>query len=115
MQQKQSFPVEVAVRYGLENAILLQCLGDWLIERRQDTDYRELNGRGWLRIAFKQFQGAIPYLSPFKIQSALDSLVADRLLLCRDIREELGYKKRRVLCYSLSEIGWSFLEQEAEA
>ena len=56
---QHSFSVEVALRYGLAEAIVLQCLGRWLKERTTDSDYILHDGQGWLRLTLKQFQGSL--------------------------------------------------------
>ena len=110
--QKHNFSVEVALRYGLDEAIVLQCLSLWLKERTNDSDYIQLGGQGWLKLTLKQFQGEMPYFSPFKIKSALEGLQSSKLIAICDVDQQQPVVRRRVMCYSLTERGFELAHGE---
>lgn len=107
-----SFSVEVAVRYGLTEAVILQCLSKWLIERTEDADYGVQNGCAYLRLTVKQFQGELPYFSPFKIKTALDNLQAYKLITIRDDAFNEVLVRRRSMSYSLTGLGQALTQKE---
>lgn len=102
---QHSFSVEVALRYGLAEAIVLQCLSRWLKERTTDSDYVLHDGQGWLRLTLKQFQGELPYFSPFKLKSALDVLQGSQLIRVADAAQNQVLARRKVMSYTLTERG----------
>ena len=111
--QQHSFSVEVALRYGLDEAIVLQCLSRWLDERIHDSDYVQQGGQGWLKLTLKQFQGEMPYFSPFKLKSALESLQGCRLINISNVDQKQTVVRRRVMCYGLTERGYELAHSSA--
>ena len=107
-----SFSVEAAVRYGLTEAVVLQCLSQWLAERTDDADYGVQNGCAYLKLTVKQFQGELPYFSPFKIKTALDNLQAYKLITIRDDEFNEALIRRRYMSYSLTSLGLALTQKE---
>ena len=107
-----SFSVEAAVRYGLTEAVVLQCLSQWLAERTDDADYGVQNGCAYLKLTVKQFQGELSYFSPFKIKTALDNLQVYKLITIRDGEFNEALIRRRYMSYSLTSLGLALTQKE---
>ena len=103
---QHTFSVEIALRYGLAEAIVLQCLSCLLEKRTNDSDYIQQGGQGWLKLTLKQFQGELPYFSPFKIKSALDNLKNSHLIFIGDKTQKQSLIRRKIMSYSLTERGY---------
>ena len=114
MVKTHSFPIEAALRYGLAEAIVLSSLAQWLKSRTADEDYFEREGHGWLKLTMKQFQGELPYFSPFKIKTALEVLEQSRLIRVCDAELNCPLIKRKYMCYTLTEHGYQLTHQEEE-
>lgn len=110
MKAKQCFYIDLALRYGVEEAIILQCLREWLQERKADDDYLYRDNRGWLKLSIKQFQAEMPYFSAFKIQNALQCLKSLKLIDICDVELKETLRKRRIMCYSLTIRGYEITE-----
>lgn len=114
MKAKQCFHIDLALRYGLEEAIILQCLREWLQERKADDAYLYRDNRGWLKLSIKQFQAEMPYFSAFKLQNALQYLKSLKLVDIYDVELREPLRKRRVMCYSLTQRGYEITEDIAD-
>ena len=110
--KQHSFSVEAAVRYGLTEAVVLQCLSHWLAVRTEDADYGVQNGCAYLKLTVKQFQGALPYFSPFKIKTALDNLQLYKLITIKDSELNDALVRRRSMSYSLTALGQALTQKE---
>ena len=99
------FDVELAQRYGLTEAILLNHFSSWL-ELNQANGKNSLDGRYWPFCSVKAFSEIFPYLTPKKIRVALAHLQEAGLLVTGNFNRS-AYD--RTLWYAFSDLGISIL------
>lgn len=99
------FDVELAQRYGLTEAILLNHFSYW-IELNQANGKNFFDGRYWTFCSVKAFSEIFPYLAPKKIRVALAHLQEAGLLVTGNFNRS-AYD--RTLWYAFSDLGISIL------
>ena len=99
------FDVELAQRYGLTEAILLNHFSYW-IELNQANGKNFFDGRYWTFCSVKAFSEIFPYLTPKKIRVALAHLQEAGLLVTGNFNRS-AYD--RTLWYAFSDLGISIL------
>lgn len=99
------FDVDLAVRYGMAEAVLLNHLEYW-IEHNRANQKNFFEGRYWTFNSNKALREIFPYLSEKKIRNALKHLQEEGLILTGNFNK-LAYD--RTLWYALTEKGKSIL------
>lgn len=99
------FDVDLAVRYGMAEAVLLNHLEYW-IEHNRANQKNFFEGRYWTFNSNKALREIFPYLSEKKIRNALNHLQEEGLILTGNFNK-LAYD--RTLWYALTEKGKSIL------
>lgn len=90
---KHLFNVELAVKYGLQAAVLLEDLRRWTqFYKANNTNSR--NGRIWVRRSLDDFHDAFPYLSVKQIRYALKKL-EDKGVIKTDNFNESNYDRTK--------------------
>lgn len=107
--KKHILPVEIAVRYGMDEAVLLQGLADLMATLRPGEDCVYKDGRMWIVISTRQLQAEFPYMSTYLIKKTLDSLIFARLL-DQDSLQDGQLRRRRVGSYALTSKAYELLD-----
>lgn len=68
-----SFNVEVAEKYGIEAALLIENIAFW-IKHNRDENKNFVQGRYWVYNSLKSFSQLFPYINLKKIQRTLTKL-----------------------------------------
>ena len=95
-----------AVRYGLVEAIILRSLASWLEERAADENCFVRGDNTWLSLTVAQIHAELPFLSPYRIRTAIDNLTCEKLILTDETDVKFGLRKRKLVSYALSERGY---------
>jgi hypothetical protein len=74
-----SFNTEIAEKYGIREAVLINHISFWL-EKNMVNEKNIIDGRPWTYNSVKAFQKQFPYLSEKQIRSTLERLVAKGVL-----------------------------------
>lgn len=99
------FDTEVAERYGVNAAVLLQNLGFWIKQNEANgTNYYD--GNYWTYNSRRAFSLLFPYMSERQIYTALQKLIDDGLIVTGNYNK-LAYD--RTLWYALTQKGKSIL------
>lgn len=100
-----SFDSDIAVKYGVNCAVLLNNINFW-IEKNRANEKHFYDGRYWTYNSVKAFSEMFPYLTARQIQIALQRLRDDGII-------EVGHygddKMSRTLWYSITKKGESIL------
>lgn len=99
------FDVDLAVKYGMTEAVLLNHFEYW-IELNKSNDKNYYEGRYWTFNSMKAFSEIFPYLSPKKIRNALKHLQDKGLILTGNFNRS-AYD--RTLWYAFSDLAESIL------
>lgn len=84
---EHSFDVEVAIKYGIAEAILLKHICFWCLKNREGQKNFH-NGTYWMYYTLKDFQNKFCYLKPSKIRSALAKLEQEGLIITGNFNTE---------------------------
>lgn len=98
------FNTNVAMKYGIHCAILLQHIFYW-VEKNKANNINCYEGMHWTHNSNKAFQKMFPYMTEKQIRYALDSLKDNGLILT-------GYHGKgcdRTLSYTITEKGFNIL------
>lgn len=109
--KRHILPVELAVRYGMEEALLLQGLADYMSGLRSGEECVLREGRLWLMVSLRQLQAEFPYMSTYLIRRTLDSLTWEKLLDQTEL-EPGKLRRRRINGYALTSKAMELLKQE---
>ena len=74
------FNINIATRYGVNCAIILQNICFW-IEKNTESNQNLYDGKYWMYNPIKAFKEQFPYLTERQIRSALDTLKDEELVL----------------------------------
>lgn len=96
---EHNFNVDIATRYGIEEAILLQHIYYW-IEKNKANNKHFHDGKYWTYNSARAFHELFPYIQERTIARKLDNLINNDLLLCADYNEN---RQDRVSWYALTE------------
>ena len=102
---KLYFDKDEAVRYGLVEAILLQALRDMLAASWGDSNCYEKGESTWLRLTLTQLHAELPFLSAYRIRTALDNLLYEKLVKTDESSAQIGLRRRKLVGYALTERG----------
>lgn len=104
------FDVDIAVKYGLNAAILLQNLQYWVAHNKANGKcYYE--GRYWTYNSVKAFAELFPYLSEYQIRAALQRLIDDGVIVTGKFNRT---SMDRTTWYSITEQGEAILSRKEE-
>ena len=98
--------MEVALRYGLLEAVLLEVLAN--LQKENQAELTLEQGYAWLPLTISQLQAQMPYASPYCLKGALALLESNQLILMRS-QSIPGFKRRRLQSYALAERGTALL------
>ena len=100
-----SFEVDIAVKYGVNAAILLQHIYFWCQKNRANKrNYHD--GLYWTYNSRNGFREIFPYLSERQVKTAIDKLVEDGVVVTGQYNES---KWDKSLWYALTDKGWSIM------
>ena len=99
-----SFNIEVAQKYGIEEAILLENLF-WWCEKNRANGKHIVNGRAWTYNSAKAYAELFPYMSPAKIRRVLISM-EEQGLIYSDCFNENKYDQTK--WYTLTDLANAF-------
>lgn len=105
MQVLFQFHEDCAIRYGLEEAVILARIAQ-LIDSPNKDDVVEGANNLWLRMNNKQLVANFPFLSIFKIRRAMDTLIGSKLIVVCDQELKETLLRRKMLCYALTQKGY---------
>ena len=104
-----SFDVDIAIKYGVNAAILLQNIY-WWVSKNKANNRHFYDGCYWTYNSRTAFTELFPYLSERQIKTAMDKLIADGVIKTGDYNTD---KWKRPTWYALTEKGWSLLQNGA--
>ena len=99
------FNVDVATRYGVNSAILLDNLYYW-IEKNRANENNYYDGYYWTYNSKKALAELFPYLSEKQVRTAIDILVNDGILLTGNYNK---LKLDKTLWYTITKKGYELL------
>lgn len=98
---KHLFDIEIAVKYGVNAAILLENLGFWIWQNEEkQTDF--FDGRYWACKSRRECRELFPYMSERQIKTAFQKLIDDGLVMTGKYNKN-AYD--RTLWYTLTQKG----------
>lgn len=106
-----SFSKDAALRYGLAEALILNCLTNLVRVGTKDYDVRISNDKIFLKLSYSQLQCVLPYLSVFKLRTGLEALKAAKLIEIEDFEIETLVKRRRWHYYTVTPKGYEFASE----
>lgn len=101
-----SFDVNIAKKYGIQEAILFNHLCFW-IEKNKANDKHCYDGYYWTYSSKKAFTELFPYLTERQVDYALKKLLYDGLIIKGNYNKS-GYD--RTLWYAITKKGYSILQ-----
>lgn len=98
---KHIFDVEIARKYGINAAVLLENLGYWIKQNEANgTNY--FDGHYWTYNSRRAYRELFPYMSERQINTAFEKLINDGLVITGNYNK-LAYD--RTLWYALTQKG----------
>ena len=104
---QHSFDIEIAEKYGVSEAILLQHLWFW-IEKNKANEVNFYDGTYWTYNSAKAFVKLFPYMTQRQIQNALKKL-KDKGIIKTGNYNKSAYD--RTLWYAFTELGKSIMQK----
>lgn len=105
------FTAELALRYGVTEAVLLQRFAERL-DDPLDKDLEQGLSNVWLRLSYQQLQADIPFFSLFKIRKAVEMLSFYKLIIICDVELKETLTRRGTLCYGLTRKGYEITHEQ---
>jgi hypothetical protein len=102
---KHLFDVEIAMKYGVNAAILLENLGYW-IKQNEANETNYFDGCYWTFNSRRAYAELFPYMSERQINTAFQKLIDDGLVITGNYNK-IAYD--RTLWYALTQKGKSIL------
>ena len=102
-----SFDVDIASKYGVLEAIILNNLWFW-IEKNKANDKNYHDGKYWTYNSVNAFSKLFPYASARKISNALNKLISDGILVTANYNSS-AYD--RTLWYAFTIKGESIMQK----
>ncbi len=100
---------DVAVKYGINCAVLLQNIYFW-VQHNQEAKINYYDGYYWTYNSVKRYSELIPELTPKQIRTALAKLQNAGLIICANYNENCT----RTLWYSITQKGIDLLVEQKE-
>ena len=104
---QHSFDIEIAEKYGVSEAILLQHLWFW-IEKNKANEVNFYDGTYWTYNSAKAFVNLFPYMTQRQIQNALKRLKEKGIIKTGNYNKS-AYD--RTLWYAFTELGKSIMQK----
>lgn len=98
---KHLFDVEIAQKYGINAAILLENLGYW-IKRNEANGTNFFDGEFWTYNSRRAYRELFPYMSQRQINTAFEKLIADGFVITGNYNKSTY---DRTLWYALTKKG----------
>lgn len=105
---QHSFDVDIAVQYGILEAVLLNNLWHW-IKKNEANEVNFFEGRYWTYNSTKAYARLFPYVSQKQIQRALSHLKEEDVLVTGNFNKS-SYD--RTLWYAFTDKGMSIMRKE---
>lgn len=102
-----SFEIDVAVKYGVNAAILLNNIYHWC-QKNEANERNFHDGRYWTYNSRAAFVKLFPYLSERQIKTALEKLVEDGIIVVGDYNND---RWKRPTWYAVTKKGQSMLQK----
>ena len=102
---KHLFDVSIAQKYGVYAAIILENLGYW-VKQNKENDINFFDGRYWSYNSRRAYRGLFPYMSERQINTAFKKLIDDGLVITGNYNQS-AYD--RTLWYTLTDRGFAIL------
>ena len=102
---KHLFDVEIAEKYGVNAAVLLENIGYW-IKQNEANETNFFDGYYWTFNSRRAYREMFPYMSERQIDTAFHKLIDDGLVITGNYNK-LAYD--RTLWYALTQKGKSIL------
>lgn len=99
------FDTDIAVKYGVNAAVLLQNLGYW-IKQNEANETNYYDGNYWTYNSRRAYRELFPYMSERQINTAFQKLIDDGLVVTGNYNK-IAYD--RTLWYALTQKGKSIL------
>lgn len=103
-----TFDSEIAAKYGINAAILLQNIYYW-IEKNKANDKHFHDGHYWTYNSVKAFEEMFPYMSKNQINSALQKLESEGIIISGNYNSSTY---DRTKWYAITECGFSLIENQ---
>ena len=103
---KHFFDVDIAKKYGVQCAVILENLNFW-IEKNRANEKHFYDGHYWTYNSKKAFSELLPYLTAKQIDYAIGKLVDEGILIKGNYNKS-AYD--RTLWYAITDIGYSILQ-----
>ena len=100
-----SFNTEIATKYGLEEAILLENIYFWTEKNRANEKHFH-DGRYWTYNSTKAFHSQFPYIPERTLKRKLENMISKGLILTANFNEN---KYDRTLWYALTDLAQSIM------
>lgn len=104
-----SFDVDVATKYGVNAAILLQNLY-WWIQKNKANKCHYYDGTYWTYNTREAYTKLFPYLSERQVKTAMDKLIADGVVITGDYNVD---RYKRPIWYAITEKGYTLLQNRS--
>lgn len=105
-----SFEVDIAEKYGVNAAILLNNIYFWC-QKNKANKHNFFDGSYWTYNSRSAFTEIFPYFSERQIKTALDKLIADGVIKTGCYNKD---PRDRSLWYSLTDKGWCMMQKCSE-
>lgn len=102
---KHLFDVEIAVKYGINAAVLLENIGFW-VKQNEANETNYFDGHYWTYNSRRALRELLPYMSERQINTAISKLVDDGLVLTGNYNKS---PYDRTLWYTLTDKGKAIL------
>lgn len=102
---KHLFEIDIAVKYGVNAAVLLENIGYW-IKQNEANETNFFDGRYWTFNSRRAYREIFPYMSERQINTAFEKLINDGLIVTGHYNAA-AYD--RTLWYALTQKGKSIL------
>lgn len=102
---KHIFDVDIANKYGINAAVLLENLGYW-IKQNEANETNYYDGNYWTYNSRRAYRELFPYMSERQINTAFQKLIEDGLVITGNYNK-IAYD--RTLWYALTQKGKSIL------
>lgn len=104
---EHSFDIEIATRFGLIEAILLNNIW-WWVEKNRANESNYYDGNYWTFNSTKAFAELFPYVSQKQIQNALKRLISEGILITGNYNKSVY---DRTLWYAFTEKGKCIMQK----
>jgi len=104
---EHSFDVDIAVKYGINAAILLQNIF-WWIQKNKANKRHYHDGYYWTYNSREAYTKLFPYLSERQVKTAMDKLISDGIIITGDYNTD---RYKRPTWYAITEKGYTILQK----